>query len=155
MRIYLAGTNGMKQAFQEEKIIPTSVNVLESFYSIQEWQINFIHKFNDFVLDSGAFTFLNSKKKKIDFVKYAEEYANFICENKIEKFVVHGETLIDGIEEEGFAGGTADPAAIDTLVHKKQLKNFIKAVFGEEELLIDATEGKRAVKLIREIYTNK
>lgn len=76
-------------------------------------------------------------------------------ENKIEKLVVHGETLIDGIEEEGFAGGTADPAAIDTLVHKKQLKNFIKAVFGEEELLIDATEGKRAVKLIREIYTNK
>ena len=76
-------------------------------------------------------------------------------ENKIEKLVVHGETLIDGIEDEGFAGGTSDPAAIDTLVHKKQLKNFINAVFGEEELLIDATEGQRAVKLIREIYTNK
>ena len=57
-------------------------------------------------------------------------------ENKIEKLVVHGETLIDGIEEEGFAGGTADPSAIDTLVHKKQLKNFIGAVFGEEEYLV-------------------
>ena len=76
-------------------------------------------------------------------------------ENKIEKLVVHGETLVDGAEDDSFAGGTSDPAAIDTLVHKKQLKNFIKAVFGEEELLIDATEGQRAVKLIREIYTNK
>ena len=99
MRIYLAGTNGMKQAFQEEKIIPTSVNVLESFYSIQEWQINFIHKFNDFVLDSGAFTFLNSKKKKIDFVKYAEEYANFICENKIDKFFELDLDAIIGIKQ--------------------------------------------------------
>lgn len=99
MRIYLAGTNGMKQAFQEEKIIPTSINVLESFYSIQEWQINFIHKFNDFVLDSGAFTFLNSKKKKIDFVKYAEEYANFICENKIDKFFELDLDAIIGIKQ--------------------------------------------------------
>lgn len=86
MKIYLAGTNGMKQAFQEKRIIPTFVNVLESFYSIQEWQINFIHKFNDFLLDSGAFTFLNSQNKRVDFVKYAELYANFICENNIDKF---------------------------------------------------------------------
>lgn len=76
-------------------------------------------------------------------------------ENKIEKLVVHGETLVDGAEDDSLVGGIADPAAIDTLVHRKQLKNFIKAVLGEEELLIDATEGQRAVKLIREIYTNK
>lgn len=99
MKVYLAGTNGMKQAFQERKIIPASVNVLESFYSIQEWQINFIPKFNDFVLDSGAFTFLNSKKKKIDFVKYAEDYAYFICQNKIEKFFELDLDAIIGIKQ--------------------------------------------------------
>ena len=99
MKIYLAGTSGMRQAFQERKIIPSSINVLESFYSIQTWQINLISQFNDFLLDSGAFTFLNSKKKRTDFDKYAEDYANFICANNIDKFFELDLDSIIGLKE--------------------------------------------------------
>ena len=37
-------------------------------------------------------------------------------------------------------------------LHAKQIDNFVNAIYGEEKLVIDANEGRRAVALIEEIY---
>ena len=72
-------------------------------------------------------------------------------ENQLEKLIVNGQTVIDGSAQE-VAGTASDPAAMDILGHKTQIRNFIGAILGEEALLIDANEGSRAVALIEEIY---
>lgn len=60
---------------------------LESFYTIQSWEIQYIDKFAKFLLDSGAFTFITSKKKtNINWVEYADSYADFIKQNKIQLY---------------------------------------------------------------------
>lgn len=45
-----------------------------------------------------------------------------------------------------------DPAAIDYMLHAKQLCNFISAVTDGEKLVCDMYDGKRAVELIEQIY---
>lgn len=79
MKIYLAGTSCLKDAFLQGCVNPKDCNILESFYSIQDWQTTLIPQFKSFLLDSGAFTFLNSQKTaNKDFEKYADAYADFI-----------------------------------------------------------------------------
>lgn len=54
----------------------------------------------NFLLDSGAFTFMNSQKNaKIDWDKYIEEYADFINKNNIELFFELDIDVIVGISE--------------------------------------------------------
>lgn len=52
----------------------------------------------EFILDSGAFTFINSGKK-VDFQNYAKEYANYVKENNIKNYVELDLYNIIGIEE--------------------------------------------------------
>ena len=74
MKIFLAGTSVGERVLKEHKID----YILESFYSIKEWQIPYIKKCKMFLLDSGAFTFMNSNKGKVDFDQYLKKYINFI-----------------------------------------------------------------------------
>ena len=103
MKIYLAGTCSRPYCFEEYmKVFLTSthqnkyndfdwknssVYILESFYYADEWVERHIPLFKDFLLDSGAFTFMNSSKsKKIGWEEYVDNYADFINRNKVEKF---------------------------------------------------------------------
>ena len=58
MKVFLAGTS--------DKNFITNINdckyILESFYYFQKWQIPLIKTSDMFLLDSGAFTFMNAKK---------------------------------------------------------------------------------------------
>lgn len=96
MKVYLAGTSGIKDAFLRGEVLPSDCNILESFYTIQDWQTALIPQYRSFLLDSGAFTFLNSQKKdgRIDFNRYADSYADFIRDNKVKHYF---ELDIDGI----------------------------------------------------------
>ena len=73
-------------------------------------------------------------------------------ENKLEKLVINGESLIES-GAEGVAGTASNPAAMSYALHAMQIENFIGAINGNEKLLIDATEGKKAVKIIEDIYS--
>lgn len=73
-------------------------------------------------------------------------------ENTLTKLIVHGETVIDR-ENVTLAGTASDPAAMSHSLHAMQIDNFIQAIYGQEELLMDCRQGQRAVKLIEEIYT--
>lgn len=69
MKIYLACTAELKNEFNSGLVRPQDIYVLESFYSIADWQKSLLNRFKGFLLDSGAFTFLNSTKSinKADF----------------------------------------------------------------------------------------
>ena len=60
--------------------------ILESFYYADEDTERLLPYFGDFLLDSGAFTFMQNAKSHVDWNEYIERYADFINRNKIEKF---------------------------------------------------------------------
>ena len=82
MKVFLAGTS--TRSFISN--IADSKYLLESFYTIKEWQIPFIKNCKMFLLDSGAFTFMNSQKGNVDFNEYLTRYINFINKYDIKYF---------------------------------------------------------------------
>jgi len=85
MKLYLAGTYGYKETVFKYK----PPYLLESYISIQPWQLEYIKSpyCKDFILDSGAFTFMNSKKNaKLDWEEYVMKYADFINKHGIKLF---------------------------------------------------------------------
>lgn len=60
--------------------------ILESFYYVNEDTERLLPFFGDFLLDSGAFTFMQNSDIKADWGDYVERYADFIKRNKIAKF---------------------------------------------------------------------
>jgi hypothetical protein len=60
--------------------------ILESFYYADETTEKLIPFFGDFLLDSGAFTFMQNSKKAVDWEEYIERYAAFINRNNVEKY---------------------------------------------------------------------
>lgn len=100
MKIYLAGgwTGGNKQdRLQCKKSLKPYV--LESFYYISTETKEMIQHYKDFLLDSGAFTFMQNTKTKINWDEYVERYATFIKENNIKHFFELDIDNIIGIKE--------------------------------------------------------
>lgn len=73
-----------------------------------------------------------------------------LSENKIEKLVIKNTVCEENDLEK--LSTSSDPSTVSYEYHKRQLQNLISAINGEEELLIDASEGKKAVKIIELIY---
>lgn len=82
MKIYLAGTQGDKGGLVKNNI---NLNLLESFYYLKDNHM-VLYKKHNFLLDSGAFTFMNKSKNDIDWDKYIVSYGNFINKYDIELF---------------------------------------------------------------------
>lgn len=91
MKVFLAGTDLLKSYPEELKKCKFQ---LASFYNIQDWIIPYCLNAEDFLLDSGAFTFMQNNKKVVDWNEYIEKYADFINRNNIQNFF---ELDIDGI----------------------------------------------------------
>lgn len=87
MNLYLAGVmlwrdgGQYDQAIQEYKPF-----VLESFYYTNKDTERLMPRYGDFLLDSGAFTFMRNTKTKLNWDEYLERYADFINRNKVEKY---------------------------------------------------------------------
>lgn len=110
MKIYLAGTNGrgkmidesvsswrrnmaLGHSERERERVKTRrqgslpFNILMSFAYPEDTIIKNIHNFNDFLLDSGAYSFMaGTAGKNIDWDEYIDRYASFIKEHNVEKF---------------------------------------------------------------------
>lgn len=82
MKIFLAGTNTRQSLFENNK----PRYILESFYYIENWQIKKIQELDMFLLDSGAFTFMNAGYGSNNFDEYLGQYINFIRSNNIQYF---------------------------------------------------------------------
>ena len=77
--------------------------LLESFYYIKNDNfMNYVkNNFSseDFLLDSGAFTFMNQKNKKINFEQYIDRYIDFINKYDIKYFFELDVDVIFGYEK--------------------------------------------------------
>lgn len=68
------------------------------------------------------------------------------------------ELMIDGKQvelpkrENSVVSTAADPSRLDYRMHARQLQNLLDAIDGKAELLIDAREGYRAVRLVEDVY---
>ncbi len=71
-------------------------------------------------------------------------------ENKIERLMIDG--VDKTVELEKTINASSDPANITCNEHKAQLENFIAAIEDEEALLVDCYEGRKALRVIEEIY---
>lgn len=71
-----------------DKIIAESKPyILESFYYANADTERLLPLFGDFLLDSGAFTFMsNAKQSKVNWDEYIRKYADFIKRNRIKKY---------------------------------------------------------------------
>ena len=87
MNLYLAGGYGyLRRDWCKTTIKSDPISYLGSFFYADETLEELIPHFKNFLLDSGAFTFMVSQKSHCDFDGYLERYADFINKNKVEKF---------------------------------------------------------------------
>lgn len=103
MKIYLAGNAPRKEdGIYNDKIIDYKPYILESFFYIKnqhDWILKMRPFFKDFILDSGAFTYLNGLKDKPDWDKYIDEYADFINKHDVKYFIELDIDSVVGIKE--------------------------------------------------------
>jgi hypothetical protein len=100
MRVFLAG--GIGKPFVVKQHEPKcEIYLLESFFYIKEaeWLHKLIPTFRDFLLDSGAFTFMSNKAKTADWNRYVDEYADFINRHNIHHFFELDIDTLVGIAE--------------------------------------------------------
>lgn len=88
MELYLSGsiTNDEWNQLEEQGVL----FLLQTFYEMQSWKEEKIKRAltvaKTFMLDSGAFTFMNSGKK-VNWKQYVDGYCNFINKYNIELFI--------------------------------------------------------------------
>lgn len=88
MKLYMArNVMGLKsEVVFEDTVKKWKPFILESFYYADEKTENLLKYFGDFMLDSGAFTFMQNSKSHLDWEEYLERYADFVKRNKVQKF---------------------------------------------------------------------
>lgn len=86
MKLYLAESGGMWHSyFKGENFV--NAYILQSFYYADEFTEQYIiPNAKKFMLDSGAFTFMQNSKHHLDWDEYVERYANFINKNNVDQF---------------------------------------------------------------------
>lgn len=86
MKICLAGTSAITDVNKD--YVKNVKYLLESFYSIKEWQIPFIKSADLFLLDSGAFTMFTKGHNltEKDWDDYVTNYINFINKYDVKYF---------------------------------------------------------------------
>lgn len=96
MKLCIAGTNAGKRFFEHS--LKELRFVLESHFYMQSWQAEQLKDIEHFMLDSGAFTFLNSKRN-IDIEEYTDTYIDFINNYDIQYFLELDIDSVVGYEE--------------------------------------------------------
>lgn len=95
MKVFLAGVSQAVRSADDpilKMVEQQRPFMLESFAYITPSTDNLIQHSSDFILDSGAFTYIYKTKgkaqgAKIDWEEYARRYADYIVSRKIEKYV--------------------------------------------------------------------
>lgn len=101
MRLFLAGTmyGNQASAIEQLKIKQPLPAILESFYYADEVVEKLSPFYKDFLLDSGAFTYMTGNGSAVNWEEYIDKYASFINRNKVEKFIELDIDAIVGYEE--------------------------------------------------------
>jgi len=73
-------------------------------------------------------------------------------ETQIERLSIDGRPVALPERSDKHISTAADPSAMDCVLHARQIRNLIRTARGEEELLVDAAEGRKAIRIIEDIY---
>jgi len=97
MDVFLAGTYSRPYLIESD----SKIMILESFYYVSNWMDDFIKNHWNFLLDSGAFTFMGNVRKgdNIDWDEYLSNYIDYINKLDIKLFFELDIDLIVGIKE--------------------------------------------------------
>jgi hypothetical protein len=114
MELYLASETSLRfLPIKENRVItkyvqsdrlhndPQRINILNSFYYCRNNKLYYEHQnSNEFniLIDSGAFTFMQDSKYRVDWEKYTDEYCDWIKANGIKNFVEMDIDWVDGVE---------------------------------------------------------
>lgn len=86
MKLFLAGDAPWReQGLYDNAIRTHKPYILESFYYIDDSTTRLLPYYGDFLLDSGAFTFMSSGKKAA-WEEYVDQYADFVKKHNVQKF---------------------------------------------------------------------
>lgn len=110
MDVYLAGENGKQRIIEEfmpfehrgKTIDVHSLSILDTFFYRRNNPPTYIHKVKNFLLDSGAFTFMMNKgsaKVDTDIDSYVDKYIGFINDNDVSQFIELDIDLVVGLEK--------------------------------------------------------
>ncbi len=101
MKLYLSGVIECKNDFEEKGGLIDFVefdklHILETFYNVKNGDELFFDKCADFLMDSGAFSVMNSKaqRNKFDPMEYTKKYGKYVKDHNIKDFI---ELDIDGV----------------------------------------------------------
>ena len=97
MKLCLAGTSGVYESTRP--YLNDVPYLLESFFYFCNFQKPFIKTADLFLLDSGAFTFMNGANGKVNWDDYISKYIAFINDNDIEHYFELDIDAIVGYEE--------------------------------------------------------
>lgn len=97
MKLCLAGTSGVYET--TKPILKDVPYLLESFYYFRDFQKPLIQSADLFLLDSGAFTFMNTVKGNVNWNDYIDKYIAFIKANGIKHYFELDIDVIVGYEE--------------------------------------------------------
>lgn len=95
MRIFLAGSHGLTPILTKAEDVYETQNcgvtglkpyILESFFYMNQHIEKLIPTFGDFLLDSGAFTFMQGRNSGQTWDDYLKTYAEFINKHNIKNF---------------------------------------------------------------------
>lgn len=97
MKIFLAGSGWNEVCWRSKDF--WDFYRLESFAYITPQEASEIYLYKDFILDSGAFSYLNGASGNVNWEQYVESYANFIIKYKVKNFIELDIDPIVGIKE--------------------------------------------------------
>lgn len=81
---------------------------------------------------------------------FGERGCLILREGKIERLVIDGEDVeVCPMHD---VATSSDPSGVKMEMHALQIKNMIAAIYGEEDLVMDAAEGRKAIRVIEKIY---
>lgn len=100
MQLFLAGVAPWRSGGGYDPIIREHrPYILESFYYADEDTERLLPYFGDFLLDSGAFTFMSGGGGNVNLDEYLEKYADFINRNNVEKFFELDVDVVTGYQK--------------------------------------------------------
>ena len=81
---------------------------------------------------------------------YGEDGYAVLTENALTELMLNRQPV--ELNQKATIGCANDPTAVNYAMHKRQLNNFVAAIMGKEQLVSDCYAGKKAVRVIKEIY---
>lgn len=105
MKLYLAGAESWAHRLKPtlESFLPYKPYILNSYYYVRSSRIEeMLPYYEDYFLDSGAFTMMYSRggqKDKINLDEYIERYADFVKRYRVTRFLELDIDLIVGLEK--------------------------------------------------------